>query len=124
MRRDAPLREATHEMHDGLGQAVSDLRREMNWSQPELAAAMHKVAKKTTGRPVTQQMIQDWEHGRYAPSAEYRSALALVAMHCARTSFEATKDRLDDLALRFSATLDGWKLHAAMKRREEQGGSE
>jgi transcriptional regulator with XRE-family HTH domain len=118
------LRRATEQMHDGLGQAVSDLRREMDWTQPDLAKAMHKVAKKTTGRPVTQQMIQDWEHGRYAPSAEYRSALALVTMHCARTAIEAKKERLDDLALRFSATLEGWKLHAAMKRREKQGGSD
>jgi transcriptional regulator with XRE-family HTH domain len=111
-------------MHDGLGQAVQDLRREMDWSQPDLAEAMHKVAKKTIGRPVSRQMIADWEHGRYAPSGEYRSALALVTMHCARTADKPTKEKLERLARRFCATLEYWQFHADMKDRENQGDGE
>ena len=103
------MRKTTQEMHDGLGQAVNDLRREMDWTQPDLAEAMHKVAKKTVGRPVSRQMIADWEHGRYAPSGAYRSALALLTMRYARTANRSKRAKLDRLARRFSATLAYWK---------------
>jgi DNA-binding XRE family transcriptional regulator len=96
-------------MHDGLGRAVNDLRREMDWTQPDLAEAMHKMSKKAIGRPVSRQMIADWEHGRYAPSGEYRSALALLTMRCARRANRPKRKRLDRLAKRFSATLEYWK---------------
>jgi transcriptional regulator with XRE-family HTH domain len=107
-------------MHDGLGQAVMDLRREMNWTQPDLAKAMHKAARKRTGRPVTRHMITDWEHGKFAPSGVYRSALARVAMHEAESARGLKKERLGELAGRFSAPLASWKFHASMRRRESQ----
>jgi transcriptional regulator with XRE-family HTH domain len=110
-------------MRDGLGQAVRALRREMKWTQPELAKAMHKAARKTTGRPVTRHMITDWEHGKFAPSGEYRSALARVAMHEAEGSLGLRKKGLGELAERFSAPLAFWKVQASMRRRESQTAS-
>jgi len=110
-------------MREGLGQAISDLRREMNWLQPDLAKAMHQAAKKRIGRPVTRNMISDWENGKWSPSAEYRSALAMVAMRCsAQHSTGSTKKRLDDLTILFSATLDSWRFLGAVKRREAARG--
>lgn len=117
------MRKATQAMHDGLGQAVNDLRREMDWTQPDLAEAMHKAAKKTIGRPVPRQMIADWEHGRYAPSGEYRSVLALLTMRCARKANRPKRKRLDRLAKRFSATLEYWKSRS-IEAAEKQGAGE
>ena len=106
-------------MREALGQAILDLRREMNWLQPDLAKAMHQAAKKRIGRPVTRNMISDWENGKWSPSPEYRSALAMVAMRCsAQHSTGSTKKMLDDLTILFSATLDAWRFLGAVKRRE------
>jgi transcriptional regulator with XRE-family HTH domain len=114
-------------MHDGVGQAVLDLRLAMSWSQDDLAEAMRHVDGRTMTRCVTKQMISEWENGKHSPSAEYRSALARVAMHCVeiqeRDAHEARGWFLR-LAGRFNATLSHWKFYADMKIRENEGGGD
>ena len=118
------MRKTNKEMHDGVGQAISDLRRIMCWSQRDLAEAMHAITGKSTGSPVVKQMISRWETGKLSPSAEHRSALARVTYHLAAGLEADAKDDMLDLAMRFSATLHEWQFYGAMKRREKQGGCE
>ena len=91
----------THKaMHRIVGDAIAELRRTKDWSQPELAREISRRARRGTEAPPFT-TISEWERGISAPAPHYRTALARIA-----NSDKATRD----LAPLFLASMNAWAV--------------
>ena len=95
------MRKTTEAMHTGLGSAVCELRRRLQWSQVELAHAIDKHGARTTDHGT----VSRWERGVEAPSPGHRTALAKIA----------DKHKHEGLGDIFRASITAWRLVARLK---------
>ena len=95
------VRRTTEAMHAGLSSAVCELRRRLEWSQVELAHAIHKHGARTTDHGT----VSRWERGVESPSPGHRTALAKIA----------EKHKQEGLADIFRASITCWRLVARLK---------
>ena len=83
-----------------IGDAIAELRRFHNWSQPELAREISRHAQRGTPAPQYTR-ISEWEHASKAPASEYRIPLARIA---------AKHKGTEDLVPLFLAGMESWKV--------------
>ena len=110
-------------MHRIIGDAIGELRRLRNWSQPELAREISRHARRGTPAP-EQEHISKWERGITSPASEYRIALAQLASTMARAARKERHaelaERVEDLIPIFMAGLNGWKLVSRVRLLHER----
>ena len=94
------MKKTTEAMHTGLGKAVNELRRRLEWSQEELARAIGKH----DGQPTDHMTVSRWERGIDAPLPVKRMALGKIA----------AKHGHEELADVFRAATSAWRLVARL----------
>ena len=109
----------TEVMRHGVGMAVVELRRRMEWSQDMLAREIHKYSASGDRIPLLhRETIARWENGNNLPTTDHRVALAkLVAarvQHLPKN--KETHLALYDLHAVFGASLGTWRVVAALRR--------
>ncbi len=106
-----------------IGDAIGELRRLRDWSQPELAREISRHARRGTPAP-EHQRVSEWERGAASPASEYRIALARLAASIATAARKEHNaelaERMEDLIPIFLAGTEGWKLVSRVRLLHER----
>ena len=110
-------------MHRIIGDAIGELRRLHDWSQPQLAREISRHSRRGAAS-LLREHISQWERGIRSPDSGHRIALAHVAESAATAARKKRHlelaERIEVLVPIFLAGLHGWKLVSCVSLLKEQ----